>query len=283
MNQSNQSDSRSLSSTSTVPDVPGAIRSWRAWGLLEHNDRQVYYSNTPIPQDWWQRLRFPCPGELVLSSIVIINGLQWWPRNPVTAVCRKMPTTPGEPFQTAFPHPNSENCECGIYGAKDFNLPPIVMKHTTLSEPIFNAFGVVLQWGLIHEHECVYRSQFAYPGIVFIPEMYARKAKRLSEIYRVEVGLYRHPQSRALGPPREIQVAETNYIPQSSILGEEEIRLVPAAQRRIYKPFWMIQYPSDCFMSTLCNFAFYRDMEWMEKKPRLILPALPNRAPLPWI
>jgi hypothetical protein len=94
---------------------------------------------------------------------------------------------PGEPFEAEcgqgrqhkrIPWPS---CTCGLYSVKTFAKLQANKYHT------MGAFGKVAIWGEILESTEGYKSQFAYPLVIYVAHLDHRKVNALRERYQVMV------------------------------------------------------------------------------------------------
>lgn len=107
----------------------------------------------------------------VLKSI---NGGEiWTPHEPFEADC-----TVGK-VHKRIPWPG---CTCGLYSTKTMKKLRENKYHTA------GAFGLVSIWGEMLDGGSGWRSQFAYPRVIFVPYLSWRKAQPL-ERYGVPVRL----------------------------------------------------------------------------------------------
>jgi hypothetical protein len=73
-------------------------------------------------------------------------------------------------------------CDCGLYATKT------LAKLQANGYNIYGAFGKIKLWGRILENEAGYRSEFAYPSVIYLPHTNYRFVEALS-IYGVPVML----------------------------------------------------------------------------------------------
>jgi hypothetical protein len=95
--------------------------------------------------------------------------------------------TPGQPFEAECASGRSHKqvpwprCTCGLYSTKTLKKLQANGYHN------LGAFGKVAIWGEIIEASDGYRSQFAYPILIYVPRLAWRRAESLSKRYGVEV------------------------------------------------------------------------------------------------
>jgi preprotein translocase subunit YajC len=94
------------------------------------------------------------------AGLKSLNGELWFPRQPLSAVCRADRSGSISGLSKAT-HNSGEspyfNCTCGVYAAR-------TIEH--LNQCGYQKFGVhgeVYLWGRVVEHERGWRAQFAYP------------------------------------------------------------------------------------------------------------------------
>jgi len=95
-----------------------------------------------------------------------LNGELWFPRQPLSAVCRADRTGSISGLSKPAAHDAAElpnlKCTCGVYAAK-------TIEH--IRKCGYRKFGVrgeVYLWGRVVEHERGWRAEFAYPKSLFL-------------------------------------------------------------------------------------------------------------------
>jgi hypothetical protein len=101
------------------------------------------------------------------AGLKSLNGELWFPHQPLAAGCRAsaLGTMGGcdEAAHDAHEAPQA-NCTCGVYAAKN-------LEH--LHKAGYSQYGIhgeVNLWGTVVEHTLGWRSQFAYPKTLFLPQ-----------------------------------------------------------------------------------------------------------------
>jgi hypothetical protein len=107
----------------------------------------------------------------VLKSIN--RGEIWTPGTPFEAECQTGKTHKQIPW---------ERCSCGLYSTKTLEKLRSNNYHNA------GAFGIVSVWGNMIDGGAGYRSQFAYPRVIYVPFLDWRKVRPL-ERYGVPVKL----------------------------------------------------------------------------------------------
>lgn len=143
------------------------IKAWRAWRIRHHRDGS--------------------PGHLGLLYGIGVWA-PWVPEQASPAI-----HTDGMSVK-AHDAPLS-GCPCGYWGIKDFpTLRMAVCSHSSYT-PQYYVYGTISMWGRVFEWELGWRSQYAYPDVIYMPH-YARAMCDPSYIasrYKVDVVQVRTP------------------------------------------------------------------------------------------
>jgi hypothetical protein len=149
----------------TAPDVIGTVEGWRAWKV----------ALTPP--------RFGGFPKLYSAS----ENFYWAPRVKAAAECRKGCK---DPDPTSDRHVPGTHCSCGFYSAKSLEHLRSMGYHT-YDENGSNTrvVGQLANWGRVIEGGQGWRSEYAYPALLFIPFEAWRLAIPLQRAYGVPVKL----------------------------------------------------------------------------------------------
>lgn len=104
----------------------------------------------------------------------------------LTSINQEFVWQPGQEVQAACDgrHPIPKlSCSCGLYSTKSWR------KLQTNGYHMFGAFGLVSLWGRVLEGTLGYRSEFAYPKMIFLSYLNLKWVEPLS-VYGVPVKLY---------------------------------------------------------------------------------------------
>jgi hypothetical protein len=102
------------------------------------------------------------------AGLKSLNGELWFPRQPLSAVCRANATGSIPGLSKPAAHNAAElpsfKCTCGVYAAKNIEH----LNRCGYSK--FAVRGEVFMWGRMVEHERGWRAEFAYPkSLVLLP------------------------------------------------------------------------------------------------------------------
>jgi hypothetical protein len=108
----------------------------------------------------------------------------WNPKQKAEAECRSC----GQPDGIGVP---GEDCSCGFYSAKNLiHLMKMGYHMYYEGESTFTIVGQIACWGKVIEATSGWRSQYAYPVVLFVPhEAGGIFAKRLKDTYGCQVRL----------------------------------------------------------------------------------------------
>lgn len=147
-----------------APDVVGTVEGWRAWRV---DPEPPAYGTAP---------------KMMSASMSYI----WAPRQKARAECSKC--VDQDPSSVnALP---GETCTCGFYSAKTLDHLRSMGYHSY--DPEYGQVAVVGQlanWGKVIEGSQGWRSEFAYPAMLFVPFEVWRLAMPLVKAYGVPVKL----------------------------------------------------------------------------------------------
>jgi hypothetical protein len=153
-----------------LPDAIGTVKAWRAWRVSLYD----YKEGDP----------------LVLRSATA--SYEWEPRKRARAHCDRDDT-----------HVPGEDCSCGFYAARTLKHLRSMGYHTYYpgeESEITDVcvIGELHMWGKVIEGSQGWKSEFAYPRVIYVPYEVANKiAKPIKETYGVEVELLNLLDDRA--------------------------------------------------------------------------------------
>lgn len=141
----------------TAPDEMGCVEGWRAWRV-----------GRELPD-------FGLPPKL--HSVTY--DYYWTPRQKARAEC-----------QTCGPDVPGEGCSCGFYSAKTLDHLRQMGYHTYGDEGgQVCVVGRLACWGKVVEGTQGWRTEYAYPAVLYLPFEVWRLGSRLAKAYGVPIKL----------------------------------------------------------------------------------------------